>query len=287
MKPYKFIDRLYTDFSGYKQITQLYHHCIDLYNTTVPLDFYDCEWIDANLCALLEAVIYKLHREQNITFSTDFDFLEKRFDVFFRNGFVKDGTEHEDTQKSTLPTQSFETTDSSGYCKYVNEHLMCHRGMPKLTDDLLNRIKDDLLEIFSNTHLHAYYNYEDDKRYPFFVGGQYYPTLQQLKFTMVDLGGGFLPRIQIATANKIDNNLDAIKWAIAGNSTKFAIEKTTGGTGLSSILEYCKANNGIIDIITGNAYWSTEFEKTMLFKDGRTIENPFFGTTINLIFSKN
>jgi hypothetical protein len=285
MKPYKFIDRLYTDYTGYKQITQLYHHCKDLYNTTVPLDFYDCEWIDANLCALLEAVIYKLHHEQNITFSTDFDFLTKKFDVFFRNGFVKDGTKYEDEQKSTLPTQSFETLDSTGYYKYVNEHLMCHRGMPKLTDELLSRIKDDLLEIFSNTHLHAYYNWE--KKYPFFVAGQYYPKQHQLKFTMVYLGDGFLPRIKLATQNKVTNNLDAIKWAIDGNSSKFAIEKTTGGTGLSSILEYCKANNGTIDIITGNAYWSTEFEKTILFKDGRLIENPFFGTTINLIFSKN
>lgn len=285
MKPYKFIDRLYTDYSGYKQITQLYHHCKDLYNTTVPLDFYDCEWIDANLCALLEAVIYKLNLEQNITFSTDFDFLTKKFDVFFRNGFAKDGNVYEDIQKSTLPTQSFETLDSVGYCNYVDKHLMCHRGMPQLTDNLLSRIKDDLLEIFSNTNLHAYYNWET--KYPFFVAGQYYPKQHQLKFTMVDLGDGFLPRIQLATQNKIDNNLDAIKWAIDGNSSKFALENTTGGTGLSSILEYCKANKGTIDIITGNAYWSTEFEKTILFKDGRLIENPFFGTTINLTFSKN
>jgi hypothetical protein len=285
MKPYKFEYRLLTDFSGYKQITQLYYHCKDLYNTTVPLDFYDCEWIDANLSALLQAVIYKLHIEQNINFSTDFDFLIKKFDVLFRNGFIRNETEFEDTQKSTLPTQFFETADSEGYYKYVNEHLICHRGMPKLKDELLEKIKDDLLEIFSNTNLHAYY--QSQIKYPFFVAGQYYPTQKQLKFTMVDLGDGFLPRIQLATDNKINNNLEAIKWAIAGNSSKLAIEKTSGGTGLSSILEYCRANNGSIDIVSGDAYWSTEFEKTVLFKEGRIIENPFIGTTINLIFSKN
>lgn len=103
---------------------------------------------------------------------------------------------------------------------------------------------------------------------------------------MVDLGQGFLPKIENATNGKIANSLDAIKWALNGNSSKVALENIPGGLGLSRILKYCEEHNGQLDIISGNGYWSSDYENT-IFKGGRELGNhAFVGTTINLSFKQ-
>jgi hypothetical protein len=154
-----------------------------------------------------------------------------------------------------------------------------HRGMPKdLTNELKEKINEDLLEVFCNTQFHA--NTEE----PFFVGGQFYPKQGLLKFTMVDLGDGFLPRIKKATGN-IDNDLDAILWALQGNSSKIVLEDCPGGLGIKNILKYCQKSNGILQIISGNGFWSSDLENT-IFEQGRELPFSFIGSTINICFKK-
>lgn len=275
----KLADRVDTDFAGYKKLIRFYNECREYTNQTVHIDFYHLEWIDANLCALFEAIFYKLSKENNLQFATDLAFLESKFDVLFRNGFIQSDKKFDDVQHSTMPTVSFECGDKQ-FVSYVEKHLLEHRGMPEIHDELKEQIMEDLIEVFSNVHLHA------QTVDPFFVSGQFYPKQRHLRFTMVDLGQGFLPKIEKATNGEIANSLDAIKWALNGNSSKVALENTPGGLGLSRILKYCEKHNGQLDIISGNGYWSSDYENTIAFKGGRELESPFVGTTINLSFKQ-
>lgn len=273
-------DVIDTSFSGYKKLINFYHDCSDYTNETISIDFYKLDWIDGNQSALLEAILYRLSKENRLTFSTDLDFLSRKFDVLFRNGFIYTGVAIEDDRKSTVPVKGFDCGDKNGFVHYISEKLMQHRGMPDLNPQVRSQIIDDLIEIFCNTHLHA--NTSD----PFFVAGQYYPRIGELRFTMVDLGDGFLPRIKKATQGSISSSIEAINWAISGNSSKLSLDQTSGGLGLKNINRYCNENNGVLDIVTGDGYWSSSYRNT-IFPTGRKIERPFIGTTINLTFQSS
>jgi hypothetical protein len=219
-------------------------------------------------------MLYKLSKENGLTFVTDPDVIHDRFDVLCRNGFINTGKAVEDVQNSTLPNHQFEPSDKHGFISYIETNLLAHRGMPKLTADFHNQILDDMIELYSNI------NYHSNTTDPCFVCGQYYPTQGFLVFTLTDLGDGFLPKINHKTKGAIDTSLDAIHWALKGNSTK---EGAPGGLGLKNMFQYLKQNKGILHVATGNGYWGSDMESTF-FSEGRILPLEFTGTTINLFF---
>ena len=273
---YPFEGSIRTNYGGYNRLCEFYHFCHKLNEpTTFHVDFTDIEWIDGNLCALLLAMMYRLRKHNGHTFILD---TPLKNNLFHRNGFLKDPAGNYDDRQSTVPIESFHPTDKEGFCKYVEKRLLAHRGIPpSLTESLKERMAEDLLEVLCNTNFHA------NTQEPFFVGGQYYPTRGEFKFTMVDLGDGFLPRIHKATNGRINDSLESILWTLDGNSTKKILEKCPGGLGIKNMRKYFAENKGGIQIISGNGYWSSDLETT-IFQQGRRLNKPFTGTTINLIF---
>jgi hypothetical protein len=281
METFLLEDKIKTNYSGYNQLCKFYHFCLGYPDgTRFHIDFKNVEWFDGNICALLWAMVYKLNKERGFLFTTDAQVIKEKFDVLYRNGFLKAEEEIIDLQKSTVPIQAFSIDDKDGYCKYVLNDLLGHRGMPdSLQDEIKNQIAEDLLEVFCNSHFHA------NTSEPFFVGGQYYPNQGLLKFTMVDLGDGFLPRIAKATNGKITTDLKSILWALEGNSTKLILDNCPGGLGLKNMYNYCQKNRGVLQIVSGTGYWGTDLENS-IFQGGRLVPKPFVGTTINLFFRK-
>ncbi len=278
--PFQLGDIIKTSYSGYNQLSQFYQFCLNHRNTPIFLDFTNVGWFDGNLCALLLAMCHHLYYTNGNIFTTDAKVIKERFDILYRNGFLQNPDISYDDRESTVPIKAFDCNDKEGFCSYVDNELLQHRGIRgSLTTKLSDRIKEDLLEVFCNTNHHA--NTTD----PFFVGGQFYPKLKTLKFTMVDLGQGFLAKISKATNGSIKTNLEAINWAIQGNSTKRVLEDCPGGLGIKSMYNYCKKNKGVLQIISNNGYWSSDFENTV-FEGGRELPSPFFGTTINLFFQQ-
>jgi hypothetical protein len=273
-------DKIVTNYSGYNQLSRFYNFCLGHpAKTKFHLNFRDVEWIDGNLCALLLAMVYSLNKKYDYIITSSPEIIKERFEVLYRNGFMHGGAPSKDDRNSTIPIRAFKINDKDGFCAYIGNDLLMHRGMPKdLTNELKEKINEDLLEVFCNTQFHA--NTEE----PFFVGGQFYPKQGLLKFTMVDLGDGFLPRIKKATGN-IDNDLDAILWALQGNSSKIVLEDCPGGLGIKNILKYCQKSNGILQIISGNGFWSSDLENT-IFEQGRELPFSFIGSTINICFKK-
>jgi hypothetical protein len=281
IRVYKFKAPINSNFSGFKQLMNFFTFCKDFTKETISIDFYHCDFFEANMCAILEALIYKLENENKLKFTADFVYLKEKFDVFFRSGFLKEKDNVvEDIQGTTLPFETFtyEDAEKDRFCDYVTEKLMIHQGIPTLSEELKDIIIDDLIEIYSNSAFHA--NSTD----PFFVAGQYYPKLKELQFTMVDLGQGFLPKIELATNSKVSTDIDAIKWATA-NSSKMASDKVPGGLGIKGILKYCKNNNGVLKIASGNGFWASDFDGT-IFSEGRISDEAFSGAIINLTFRK-
>jgi len=270
-------DSIYTDYSGYKRLIDFYHEANKYKNQTIHICIAKLDWIDANLSALLDAILYKLSKENQLCFTIDFEKAKTKFDVLLRNGFVKTNSPIIDSQRSTLPNMHFEIADSNTYIKYLEQWLLHHRGFPEKYAALKDSLIEHLIEVFCNSHYHA------GSDYPFFVSGQFFPRQKCLIFTMVDLGEGFLPKISQVEPT-IQNSVEAIQWAIKkGNSTKQKMEQIPGGLGISGLLKYCSEANGGIQIVTGDGFWNSE-DSTSIFAKGRKINKPFVGTTVNLFF---
>lgn len=266
-----------TTLSGFKSLTEFYHQGKNFFNETIILDFYWLEWIGANWSALLSAILYKLNKENNLTFQTDIEFLKSKFDVLLRNQFIKTEEFSEDIRESTIPIKSFNPIDKEGFISYINNKLMEHRGMPVLTKELKEQIKQDIIEIFCNINYHA------NTKEPFFICGQFYPKKNTLILTMVDIGAGFLPAIRNYTSNKINNSKDAILWTLKGRSTKPKSDGVPGGLGIKNIYSYTKESGGNFQIITGNAFWDLSMEGILPVGIAH-LEKEFCGSTINLFF---
>lgn len=271
---------IFTDYYGFQQLIDFYHLCKEEKNKMILVDFSELEWIDANMCAFFEAIIYKLASDNALTFRAvgKEDFME-RFSCLFRNGFLQsDVSLEEDKHKTTVPLKTFTPLQKDECMEYITNLLMQHRGMQKaLAPGLKEQITDDLLEILANIQFHA--NSKD----PFFLCGQYFPKTGVLVFTIVDLGVGFLPAVKIKTQGEINESIKAIRWALAGNTTKI---DTCGGLGLRNIKLYCEKHKGKLHIISGDAYYDTGLIDTM-WKGERKLSKEFVGTTINLYFSCN
>lgn len=272
-KTYYFTDIIQTDYQGYSILGDFFDTCQRLgKHATIYVDFKNLKWFDSNLSALWGAILYYLKQNLKQNFYTkDIDIVRNKFDVLLRNGFFKFDGKIIDNRESTIPYKEFDTEDKDGFYSYVENDLLKHRGMSdeiKLKED----ISECLMEIFVNTQCHA------NSQWPFFASGQYYPQAQLLVFTMVDIGEGFLPKVQNCTHGKITSEVDAILWALKGNTTKGLY--LPGGLGLRLLNKTCKQYNGSLQILSNNGYWTSVKNRSEIIK------KPFKGTTISLFFRK-
>jgi hypothetical protein len=270
---------IYTDFRGNQTLLGFYNYAKRLRNCAVNLSFDAINFMDANLCALLYAMVYDLKKSNNVFTYVDFSILKRDLNILIRNGFTTYIAKNEftfspfDTRDTTVPLKSFAQSDVDSFCSYIEMDFLHQRGLVTISKEHKQKIIDHYLEIFSNVELHA--NSED----PIFVCGQYFPYQGELKFTLVDLGEGFLKKIAEFTKNseKINTASKAIDWALRGNSTKKGV---CGGKGLIGIKKFCIFSGNTIQVITDNCYYS-HFHQSAT---SQQIPSPMKGTTIHLIF---
>jgi hypothetical protein len=273
---YKFKGQIFTNYKGNAVINELYHFCQSYSNQWITLDWSELTYMDANLSALLLAVIHKLKKERNLQFFLDYQYLKGPMNIFWRNGLAqyifKSDSKPDDNRLSTIALKAFKADSVDKFAEYIEIDLLEHRGVDQVSFLNKEKVKSSYFEIFNNYEIHA------QTQHPVLACGQFFPQQKELKFTLVDLGVGFLKNISEFTKNtdKITKAVDAINWAIKGGSTK---KDAAGGTGLKKILFYCLKSRGSLHIVSDDCYWVFD-QKISDFK----IANPFVGTTIHLIF---
>jgi hypothetical protein len=255
--------KLYNIFDRYRNENDL----------SIFLDFDEVEWMDANLCAILDAVIFVLNRDCGHSFYIDKKHVEGKFEIFKRNGFLDSISGDNvliDNRDSTVRMSRFSPDSDSEFCEYIGESLFGHRAfqdMPEIKTNLL----EHFLEIFANIQTHA------NTTGPVFACGQYYPTNNRLIFTLVDIGVGFLDPISEFTKGQITSPSEAIEWALTGNNT--TKKDAPGGMGLNYLKKYCDENCHGFQIVSSGVCWTNEKSEINFWP----IAN-FPGTLINLNF---
>ena len=275
---YKFPSRVETCFEGHQVLNDFYHFCLQRQDCCISLDWDNLQYMEANLSALLLCMSWKLKQERKLRFFLDVSQLGGGLNVFWRNGlanwFLGKNGQPDDIRESTIPVKAFRIDDVDKFVSFIANDLLRHRGVYQVRFADKQRVQDSYFEIFSNVQQHA------RTKEPVLACGQFFPQQKELKFTLVDMGCGFLQNVSEFTQKSerpILKAADAISWAVKGNSTK---TEAVGGTGLSRIMSYCRKHNGGVHIISDGCYWS--FDKGVL--NSWTLKRNFAGTTIHLIF---
>ena len=269
------VKEVMTNHLGYEEIMKFYFFAKKLKYTTISLNIWGVEMFDANLSCFLLAMIGKLKRENKLYIYLE---IPDHMNVLFRNGFFnylsgKQGPIY-DNRATTIPLRTFSPEGDDSFALYLKKDFFGHRALDHVPFDIVRQLKTAFSEVFVNVELHANTN-------RVYTCGQYYPNKNLLKFTLLDLGDGFLKKIKISN-QEVKTDLEAINWAVKpGNTTKNK-EYGPGGYGLQDIVDYCKGNNGSIHIISGSGYWTMSGKHNISYR----IKSPFPGAMIHLIVRK-
>lgn len=275
---YHFIGNINTNITGYKILADFHRRIIELKDQTIQLNWKCLAHFDANLSALLFAWIQQLSKENNVTFQLDTQSIADKHNVFLRNGLASHvlGIPFvQDSRQSTIAVRCFTIDEINEFSQYIQHDMFCHPRLGSLSLDVKQRITSYFSELFCNVEIHADTN-------EVFVCGQFFPQLRELRFTMVDLGCGFLKKIAAHTAAtfRITTAFDALKWAVSGNSTK---TQAAGGSGLSNILKHCAGSRDSVHIISDGCYFQYDpiVSKKVIHE---LLDYHCGGTIIHMIF---
>ena len=262
------LGQIKTGFNGFQRI-------LDLNNQIVPEDYEIniSNWIDANMCAPLGAILYKKKME-NIPVQISNISLFVR-SILQKNHFLSQFgvSDKPDSYGTTIEYRRFETVNKVNvyeqFQTYVTKYFRSKSlGLPEMTPALLKRFRESLFEVFLNAIEHSY------TQDGIFTCGQFFPKRKRLTFSISDLGIGIDGNIHKNLNMKLPAEV-AIKWAISGKTTR---RGRSGGLGLQLIQEFIKLNQGRLIIVSSTGY--RELSKGKV--SSHTFSRPFPGTVVTI-----
>jgi hypothetical protein len=268
--------RVASDFEGYSFLSRLNAELSVFFIEEIILDFKQNTWFEANLCAVLGAIINKAATNlNNISFQSIPYLLQS---VFERNHFLAafGGNKISDFNDTTIKYRRNKLSDEKLIREFLNGELLNKPDFPKLSDAAKKEIIRSIFEIYSNAILHG--NCED-----VFSCGQFYPqkTPPRIDFTIVDIGHTIKANVN-DFLNKNFSGIEAIQWALEENNTTKPKEKNIpGGLGFKIICDFAHLNNGKVQIVSSDGCWQLTRGK----EEAQSLPLPFPGTIVNLEFN--
>jgi hypothetical protein len=271
-----FCRQISSDYDGYNFLTQIYHKAKDLESSDITFDFSKTQWFEANLSAVLGAILELLESEnkkialRNFQYKVEVILKRNKFFATYRHEYEKD------IYGTTVPYRSFSPENDSQFIKYIESEVLTKRDFPKLTKRVGKKITESIFELFENARTHG-------RCKQIHTCGQYYPNKQppRLDITIVDMGKTIKSNVNEYLKREMDS-AECIDWAVQyGNTTKTG--NISGGLGLGVIMEFLKLNNGKMQIISADGYW--EYRHGAVSK--RLLPKPFPGTIVNIEFNLN
>lgn len=257
------------DKKGYTQLNKLYHLYKDEF--IINFDLEVIQWFNACLCAPLGAILDKLNNDSWVTAKIK-PMLANANNILQRNEFLSyfGFDKIHDDKNTAIKYLKLQPSDSRFFNSYITAELVNHPELPTLSAPLKKKITESIYEMFVNAQIHSNTNF-------IYTCGQFFPIKHSIWFSITDLGVGFKHNIN----NRFNTNLtsiQAIKWAIEnGNTTKTSI---SGGIGLSLLKEFITKNNGTMQIISGDGFYSFSADG----EDSTTLAFEFPGTIITMQF---
>jgi len=271
-----FPKKIGSNYHGYSSFIELLRLLQESSDTDFKISFENTEVFEANLAAILGAIIDST-TEQNKTV----EYVEippAMKDVFELNNFLKPSvTESNTPHKGTVISfMKFTPYKDIEFMDYVKNEMLSKPNFPKHSKMLGKKINESIFELFENARTHGHCK-------NIYTCGQIIEegSITRLDFTIVDMGKTIKYNVnQYLTANY--SGSDAIEWALqSGHTTKTG--NVSGGLGLDIIFEFIKLNKGRIQIVSSDGFLEYYDNKM----DKKSFSNPFHGTIANIEFNLN
>lgn len=256
------------DQAGFEALVRLYAQAKDCLFDDIDIEL--TGWFDADMCAALGAILYRLGENLNTVRLQNIN--PKVVAILSKNGFLSHyGRERiPDQWGTTIPYQRFDVKDDRYFAGYIETELMRRSEIPSMSVGLLKKFRESIFEIFSNAVLHS------RTEQGIFSCGQFFPKRHQLDFSVADLGVGICQNVKENAGLDLVPE-EAIAWATEGrNTTKRG--QIPGGLGLKLLGEFIDLNGGRIQIVSDAGYWRRENRKTVTAR----LSQPFPGTVVSV-----
>jgi len=263
--------RIGSDKEGFASLANVYQQVKSCQFETIQLDFQKTTWFEANMLAMLGAVMES-------AWTNDFDIVNlgpEQERIFKKTRYSYFGGESlPDSYQTTVEYRKSKVSEIGSFEKYLEKKLLAHPEIPSMSAFLRKKIKESILEIFDNARTHGKCKF-------IFSCGQYYLRKGRLDFTIVDIGRTIRKNVRDYLHKNVSGK-KALDWAVQKNTTTRK-DNIPGGLGFALIREFLCKNNGKIQIASADGYW---------YERGRTSHskdlNVFFrGTAVNLEFNVN
>lgn len=260
--------KIENDIEGFEFFIELYKTFKESYGKKIILDFNKTRWLEANLSAILGAILSFGLVNNKIAIKRVSKSISK---ILIRNKFFKCfgiGENLDDLYETTIRYAEFDKNDKVKFQRYLKEEFIPRLNL-SMSDEFSKELRGNLEEVFQNSRIHG-------KCDNIHVCGQYFYSNKKVKFTIVDLGKTIYQNYIEYFEKEISDEL-AIDWATQdGNSTKDIDE--TGGIGLFQLCEFIRENGGKIQIVSARGYWEENYDKIITHK----YKYQFDGTIVNI-----
>ncbi|MFQ6883661.1 hypothetical protein [Clostridium sp.] len=260
--------KIENNIEGFQFFIELYKILKESYGKKIILDFNKTRWLEANLSAILGAILSFGLVNNKIEIKRVSKSISK---ILIRNKFFEYfgvGDNLDDLYETTIRYAQFDESDKVNFQKYLKEEFIPRLNL-SMSNEFSKELRGNLEEVFQNSRIHGKCN-------NIHVCGQYFYSNKKVKFTIVDLGKTIYQNYIEYFEEEISDEL-AIDWATQyGNSTKDVDE--TGGIGLFQLCEFIRENGGKIQIVSARGYWEENCDKIITHK----YKYPFDGTIVNI-----
>jgi anti-anti-sigma regulatory factor len=275
----RFDDDIKTDFEGYQKLVHILSQAQQTSDQAIVFDLANVYFFEANLCAVLAAVIEILEIDGKVISFINID--EKVKNILRKNTFLHQFGFPilEDRYDTSIKYQKFNPNnkaDDLTFNNYIQNQLLNKGDFPTHSDALGKNITRNIFELYENARTHGRCNY-------IHTCGQYFPRKpdKPLNVTIVDRGVNIKENVNDFLSSYL-SGYKAIEWAMQkGNTTKTG--NISGGLGLDIIFEFVRYNNGKIQIISADGFWEWH-NGTVTAKEFTYF---FAGTIANIRFNLN
>ncbi|WKW46721.1 hypothetical protein P3875_01220 [Myroides sp. JBRI-B21084] len=169
---------------------------------------------------------------------------------------------------TTIPLWNIKQAEGYSYSTFAQSFLQNHFNNKNLLF-----VQSNLYEIFNNIFDHA------ESQIGGFVITQYYPNINQISYSICDLGVGIpstINNMRISKNESVLSDGEAIKLSTELKVTAKS-KPHNAGLGLNSIIDICQNKLGNVQIFSNKGYYYTGFNGV-----AQDLNTTFIGTLINI-----
>lgn len=263
-----FPNKIMNNYRSYGFFTDLLVKTKALDNSQIVLDFEQTRLFDANMCAVLGAILYDLERRGN-----HIRFVNFQPNIQKQVGKLQQGRNNptrEYNWKKNLFCRHFFKNEENDLLEYIESKIFSGKVISDVDPQLKMAISLCLAEIFRNAYAHS-------KGRNVFLAHYYSVFKKRLYVTLVSRGKT-LKEIVSRYEKKEYSGVEAILWAVKDGNSVMDQRK---GSGLHTIRQFIAQNQGKMQIISADGVWKQVKQRTFY----KPYQDEFPGTIITLEFN--